>query len=313
MEKNRIYWIDVAKGMAMLLIILGHIGPWGIFQPYVDVVNYFHVPIWIILSALFLRPDEPFLIFLKKKGKRLLKPYYIFAIIIMLVHSLSKEDYLNIILGERKAGAIWFLPLLFSTLILAYWLTRFKLAIQICFSILCMGLSMVFSYFHIVLPFNIDMAFFMMPFALFAAKYKNIIRSYQFKNQYGILGMLVLGVATFFTYFTGNSITPNFFSQRLGFIPFTVAMVIIGGYIVCWLSQKIVNNCIFLKKTFLFVGTNSMAFLVLHQKLGIELLPVYRKIPLSNEIDGIIMFVIVLLYCSIASLIINKYFKFLIQ
>lgn len=313
MESNRIYWIDVAKGIAMLLIILGHISPWGVFQLYVDGINFFHVPIWIMLSALFLKSNEPFLIFLNKKSKRLLKPYYIFGIIIMLVHSLNKGDYLNIILGERKAGAIWFLPLLFSTLVLTYWFTKFKPYLQICFSILCVGLSTILSHYHIVLPFNLDMAFFMVPFALFVTIYKNKICSYQFKTKYGISTIIVLGLATVFALTTGCSIIPNFFSQRLGFIPLTMIMVIVGGYAVCWLSQNIVSRYVSLTKILQYVGSNSMIFLVLHQKLGIELLPVYRRIPLSNEIDGIIMFILVCLYCSIASLVINKYFKFLIQ
>ena len=51
MDKNRIQYIDIARGISMVCIVLGHLG-----EPQINrVVFTFHLPIFFLISGYFLR------------------------------------------------------------------------------------------------------------------------------------------------------------------------------------------------------------------------------------------------------------------
>ena len=71
---HRIEWIDVAKGLGMLLVVIGHCNPpgWitaGIFA--------FHMPLFFVLSGFTYRWKDDFTAHLKKDFQRLIVPYLV--------------------------------------------------------------------------------------------------------------------------------------------------------------------------------------------------------------------------------------------
>lgn len=64
-SKPRVAWIDMAKGIGILLVIFGHS---GISKVPLAVIYTFHMPIFFFLSGLVLnvKKNESFLVFLKK-------------------------------------------------------------------------------------------------------------------------------------------------------------------------------------------------------------------------------------------------------
>lgn len=72
-ERSRTEWVDIAKGIGIVCVCLGHLGIESIDR----VVFTFHMPLFFILSGMFLNGDVSFSEFIKKKSKRLLVPYYI--------------------------------------------------------------------------------------------------------------------------------------------------------------------------------------------------------------------------------------------
>lgn len=133
--KKRIPWIDVAKGIAMLLVFYGHVGgggdnPWfPNLEGSIWVVYRFHMPLFLILSGLTFNPDKPFKPFLISRFKRLVIPYYFFSLyalakIVVMVASPSVyagfhsdtmggpiAELIKIILGQ--ASGLWFFLALF--------------------------------------------------------------------------------------------------------------------------------------------------------------------------------------------------------
>lgn len=137
-EKRRILWIDVAKGICMLAIIAGHFG----IPEVARVVFAFHIPVFFMLSGYTLREDKPDKEFLQNRFARLMKPYFITCVLIMLLDIFNSAAVFNdssiptisdviykamvrsffgygsitafmgIDLGGY-IGAIWFLPALF--------------------------------------------------------------------------------------------------------------------------------------------------------------------------------------------------------
>ena len=72
--KQRIQWIDVAKGLAILIVVLGHcIG--NLTDPVNKIILAFHMPLFFFLSGYCVKVSEiKFLPFLKKKAIALLVP-----------------------------------------------------------------------------------------------------------------------------------------------------------------------------------------------------------------------------------------------
>lgn len=81
MEKNRIQFIDIARGIAIICIILGHMGSNSINR----VVFTFHVPIFYFITGYFTNNKIPVRNFIKNKFKTLLIPYACTCLVIILL------------------------------------------------------------------------------------------------------------------------------------------------------------------------------------------------------------------------------------
>lgn len=110
MKKERVEWIDLAKGLCMMLVVFGHTA--GILEPLgaewmAESMSYFRMPLYFMLSGLFFKTYDSFSMFLCKKFDHLLFPYLFF----FAVQLTCKEIPLQ---------AIWFLFSLFCSNILFY-------------------------------------------------------------------------------------------------------------------------------------------------------------------------------------------------
>ena len=146
-EIMRQKWIDNAKGMAMLLVIFGHL--WGGLSDRwnFEFVNGFHLVTFFLLSGYTLRKKELNAEYVSQKFSRLMKPYFFtcFAVMIfdlfntrvfvkdssiMTVTGIIFRDLLRsfyasgsytaagtVEMGTR-IGAIWFFPAIFFALII---------------------------------------------------------------------------------------------------------------------------------------------------------------------------------------------------
>lgn len=81
--KLREHYIDVAKGVAMLLVIIGHI---TIIPSWLYAwINSFHMPLFFFLSGMVYNPYkyDKFKDFFKAKFKGLIIPYFFLCLIII--------------------------------------------------------------------------------------------------------------------------------------------------------------------------------------------------------------------------------------
>ena len=116
--KERIEYIDLAKGICILLVVLDHISDSGYFRggnyPLNDIFEQTRMPLYFILSGLFFK-DYPGGIreFLLRKTNRILVPYLFF----MLLYRVAGR--LLLLLTGFNAGPVW-LPLWF--LLCLFWM-----------------------------------------------------------------------------------------------------------------------------------------------------------------------------------------------
>ena len=131
--------VDVAKGIGMLLVILGHL-PAVLEQwhRFFNIIFSFHLPLFFILSGIFLNAEERFSTFLSKKAYVLLVPYVtalsIIWIVLMPFHDITFVHFLGGLfyatgaslegVTNRSAIPLWFLPHLFISITLAFGLKK---------------------------------------------------------------------------------------------------------------------------------------------------------------------------------------------
>ncbi|RRG17703.1 acyltransferase [Weissella viridescens] len=135
MQKKRIHAIDIAKGMAILLVVFGHavqginssehLGfttAWSSIYVAKAVIYSFHMPAFFILSGLFVDHwlRKPTKVALWDKIKRLAYPYFVWSIILGTIMQVVQQ-YTNGGLGFKELvqapivpfSEYWFLYLLF--------------------------------------------------------------------------------------------------------------------------------------------------------------------------------------------------------
>ena len=154
MAENRNMAIDMAKGIGILLVVIGHTA--GMKHIGQELIYSFHMPLFFIIAGYFYRPSAT-LDLMKNSLKRLIVPWAITLGISILICLLMKDydeaygfaqgiifpdgtrDDIMILPGMHSSGAIWFLPALFWCRIVYNWIYRIstQYALIISFFVTC--------------------------------------------------------------------------------------------------------------------------------------------------------------------------------
>lgn len=168
-SKRRIEWIDTAKGIGLICVILGHLN-----VPYLSTWIYtFHMPLFFFLSgAVFSGGKYNFKEYLKRKIKSLVLPYFtlgggifLFFCIVYAVQGQPVSAYgqmLKDFLVQEHYWTVWFLACLFLVEVIYYGLHA------LCgkYPIVATALSLLLCVFGLLryrlgwgsLPWNLDVA-----------------------------------------------------------------------------------------------------------------------------------------------------------
>ena len=146
-------YLDIARGICMICIILGHLG-----DNYLNkLVFTFHLPVFYLISGFYFNPSISFHAFLKKRMKSLLVPYYVCSLLTVLSYCIVqkftfKAPIETIIMGLKELlvailyaagdswntpfiipgmGAIWFLWSMFWGQLILFLLMKTKPAIRV--------------------------------------------------------------------------------------------------------------------------------------------------------------------------------------
>lgn len=271
-KKARIEWIDVAKGIGILCVFLGHLG-----VEIVDrIVFTFHMPLFFILSGMLLKVDVPLRSFIKQKSKRLLIPYYATGgiICILLVFADIFRNLWDKILPDIWAmlnaiiygscfrvsdtidgvGALWFLWALFWACIIVKVLIPYsRSAVYIC-------ILSIFSYIsthYFCLPLSIQPGICASIFVYLGVRLQGINwkKELNAKRAFGALIIFVVEVILDIHLDMGQNI------YNYGMISVLGAICIC--YLVIYISNLVRNK--YLKKYFLIMGQYSLYILCIHQ------------------------------------------------
>jgi fucose 4-O-acetylase-like acetyltransferase len=128
---NRVDVIDIAKGISILLVVLGHSEFSNMWYGGNVLLGLFRMPLFFFLVGVFFSPKGSAAVFLIKKSDALLKPYFVTLLSLLLVeYGLGGRDFFSglvgVFFGNGKTiewTAMWFLThlwLLFGAAYLIY-------------------------------------------------------------------------------------------------------------------------------------------------------------------------------------------------
>ncbi|EJL83101.1 acetyltransferase, fucose-4-O-acetylase [Polaromonas sp. CF318] len=126
--------IDIARGIGIILVVLGH--NWTVLQErgeLFQVIYSFHLPLFFFLSGLFLKDSGDLKNFALSRADALLKPYFAVLLLLGLCEMLAPQAvpvagttpfayFAGVLYGTAPTIAwtpLWFLPHLFAASVLA--------------------------------------------------------------------------------------------------------------------------------------------------------------------------------------------------
>lgn len=161
-------WVNRLKAFGIIAVILGHID-----NPFNDFIYSWHMPLFFIISGLFIKNNLDLKDLIIKDWKRLMIPYFIFSVLAIVIESLKRwglqRDPLSYLdeltaiifwmdmehLLNSYAFVLWFLPTLFFGKIFYYFI---KKNVYNLFNQSCIFIFLFFGSFYIQLPFALSNA-----------------------------------------------------------------------------------------------------------------------------------------------------------
>lgn len=176
---RRYEYIDIAKGIGILLVVWAHILITGTSH---RVIYAFHMPLFFLVSGMLFRRDKykNFIDFLRRRAKRLLVPFFIYSIITWIIWVLFRlirhdavvsywDPLLQTVIAKGSGAymvhnsALWFIPCLFATEIMYFAFSKLNDVAKFAISAGCATLSFVLGHYFsdswwFLLPWNFDAA-----------------------------------------------------------------------------------------------------------------------------------------------------------
>lgn len=283
MEKNRIQHIDIARGIAIICIVLGHLGNAHINR----VVFTFHVPVFFFITGYFTNTNLCIKDFIKNKARTLLIPYALTSFLIILLGALEYLIFVDktaswqaltgwlyaAIYGAgdsysspfyiKAIGSLWFLWASFWSSIFLRCLLNIKKPLTRIIMVLILFIAGYWSRELFWFPLSIQAGCCATLFLYIAYLF------YNSKNIFKKLPTELKTAATIFVLLTWLSFIKNFQSFWLVHCDIGRGIIdiwgcICGCYIIMLISLYIENHILILSKILSFLGKYSIFMLCIH-------------------------------------------------
>lgn len=189
-ENTRYQWLDIAKGIAILLMVIGHT---SIPDPINRFIFAFHMPLFFIASGYCTNWSKlTYADFVLHKCKTLLVPFVIYSAIVLIIGvSINQMDAMQIITQGWASNCypLWFVPILFVSLLMAKAIMSIQNGkVKIIVWILMALIGSFLKYKLIYLPYTLSPAFYA-SFLLIAGTYAKILQTYILNPKWWVLSI----------------------------------------------------------------------------------------------------------------------------
>ena len=274
MRKN---YIDILKGIGIFFVVLGHVT--RISELRVFIWN-FHMPLFFLISGFLYNPDKypDFKGFFKSKFKSIYIPYVLFFLVTFLYWVVIERkfrggeysifhQFVGLFYGTLEGnhlyfnGPLWFLPCLFATELIFYFISKIKDKIGIL-SVLIISFTigtLVQLYNLNVFPFGLHTAFFGLVF--YGIGFISKEHETSFTNLALVFKLLLLvGCMYVQIMAVQNGYRGDIETSPIYFIPIALC-----GMLFWAVLSKLVNK----NRTLEYMGVNSLIIMSVHE-------PIYR-------------------------------------
>lgn len=278
--KNRIEWLDTARGIGIIFVVLGHIG-FGRFNQW---IYSFHLPLFVFISGMLFNPNTSALNLIKKRIKTLLIPYFCFGLIILLEEMITFSkinsdfiiSFIKDLLIQKRFRFVWFLTFLF-VIELFYLALHKAIKNKIVFGIVVFAFSIVVFEYNLLFKkafiWNADASAFMLPIFYLGTLASNIIDKIEIiLKKYKWLLIICGLVISLISVFLFNN-TLELFDMNFG-IPIINFISALSGIVFVLTISCLIHNPV-LK----YVGENSLSYYLTHMCISF---------PISNKIMSMI-------------------------
>ena len=161
METKRVQWLDIAKGITILLMVLGHT---SIPMKFSNFIFSFHMPLFFIASGWCSNwTKKSFGRYILAKTHSLLVPFWVYSFIVLLIAHFSLGNnneitFANLITKGWLGYPLWFVPVLFFALLIAKAIFFYVKRKLVGYSIFCAlaVIGALLSYNRIYLPWAVS-------------------------------------------------------------------------------------------------------------------------------------------------------------
>lgn len=280
--KQRIEYIDLAKGICILLVVFLHCTSDGGGFPLLEKkLCTFRMPLYFILSGLFFKEYGGTLNFIIKKTNKLLIPFLTFYFFIGILMSCTYDVYLHNDSHlkdpsyyfsfyyehfNNMPNAIWFLLCLFVVNLIFYIIFHISQKYSIMSIIICV-VSLMFGsigYFlgasHINLPMWLDTSFTVIPFFCFGYMLKHKT-NFLYPNKADRYSLWIFILCLCIVFFLGDKVSYIDNSFHIAFP--SVYICGIAGSIAVLIIAKVIKYIPIIS----YLGRYSIIVLIVHHPI----------------------------------------------
>ena len=328
--QKRINYIDIARGFAIIFIVLGHACS---YSEHIDsihkLVNSFHVALFFILSGYIfkIKENQNFIQFFKNKFFRIMVPYFIWSFLFLIPYMLLegnvasnldkstafdiKKSIIGIFYGIGKDNLLkqnsplWFLPALFSMNIIYYFIIKLQIKNKLLMLIPLTIIAYISVYYlKINLPLGLNTVlnlglFFYIGFLL--KEYNVLNKDNILFKWYTIIFLIIIGLISCFL----NKETVSHMHYKYGYFTLTILSTLTFSFITIYISMLINKN-----KVLEYIGKNTLGILIFHKliilifqtKLGI----ITELLKNSNTVIELLISLFIVLVSIVFSLVITE-------
>lgn len=264
MNNNRLIFLDIAKGIGILLVVIGHLlNSSSLPGMY---IYQFHMPFFFLISGYCYNQAKytgHLRTYINVRGLQLLVPLACFNLLIMCCNFQIFHDYTAEIFADHMIGATWFLLVLFGASILFSIIDNvtsiiFKAGILVIF--LAWGCAL--SHYEINPPYGIASV----PSATFYFGIGNLLKrrntfSLMFNKSNSFKAMLCIIAFMLMSYVSFSRIDCIALPE---YISFFSAMIPFAGITLSFLLSNLISHSNKCSKILSWVGQNTMAILCTH-------------------------------------------------
>lgn len=343
---KRIAYLDIGRGLAMIMVVIGHIFQPQLFgQEFRYALFAVHLPLFLLVSGILYK-ERPFLSLLKKSFLKILIPYIVGVLLILIFYVISQhQDFLiswkNISLSKIGSiskilvsafivnggdyylfapklniviGAIWYLVGYFEVLVLfkCILLITKKLYLQVgIISLLTLIGYMIGS--HTALPFQILSSFVMLPF--FASGYysKNYwLNRNSLESKQVMFFIILLGIILWYLSASNGILLLVSAQATQGPVLATISGIFSSIALLLVIRILVDKNLLIGKQFLSKLGQLSLYVLVVHN-LDLTSLPVtwiimdhLNRSGINPQISNIVVMPISVLFAFTGAYLLNK-------